>query len=87
MPKREKAKILAAMQKVNQSSQEKQLHEQLLDESRMVNTIFEAHADTCEFTHSKMASVFQRAELNPIYADCSSQMVRRLKFIFLNLYF
>jgi hypothetical protein len=80
VPKREKAKILAAMQKVNQSSQEKQLQEQLVDDSRMLSNIFEAHADTCEFTHSKMAAIFQRAELNPIYADCPSQMVSFFRF-------
>ena len=75
MPKREKAKILAAMQKNNQSSQEKMLTEQLMDEQAMLKAIFDAHNETCDFTHSKMAPVFLKAEQNPTFADYPSQMV------------
>lgn len=63
------------MQKNNQSSQEKVLTEQLMDEQAMLNAIFDAHNETCDFTHAKMAPVFLKAEQNPIYADYPSQMV------------
>lgn len=75
MPKREKAKILAAMHNKNQLNQENKLSEQLMDEQGMLSTIFAAHNETCDFTHAKMAPVFLKAEQNPIFADYPSQMV------------
>ena len=75
VPKREKAKILAAMQSKNQSNQDKLLTEQLMDEQAMLNAIFKAHNETCDFTHVKMAPIFLKAEQNPIFADYPSQMV------------
>lgn len=74
VPKREKAKILAAMQKVNQNSQEKLLNEQLEDESRLLATIVQAHDDTCDYTHEKVASLIDRARTNPVYAQCPPSM-------------
>ena len=75
VPKREKAKILAAMQNKNQLNQENKLTEQLMDEQAMLSTIFAAHSETCDFTHAKMAPVFLKAEQNPTFADYPSQMV------------
>ncbi|KAI1291888.1 Ecdysone-inducible protein E75 [Halotydeus destructor] len=74
VPKREKAKILAAMQKVNQSSQEKQLNEQLEDENRLLETILQAHEETCDYTKDKVAPLVERARNQPVYAHCPPQM-------------
>lgn len=76
VPKREKAKILAAMQKVNQNSQEKQLTEQLEDEGRLLINIVQAHEETCDYTKEKVASFIEKARRQPVYARCPMQMVR-----------
>lgn len=75
VPKREKAKILAAMQKVNQNSQEKQLSEQLEDENRLLATILQAHEETCDYTKEKVAPLVARARTQPVFANCPPQMV------------
>ncbi|RWS12475.1 Nuclear hormone receptor E75-like protein [Dinothrombium tinctorium] len=74
VPKREKAKILAAMQKVNQNSQEKQLNEQLEDENRLLASIIEAHEETCDYTREKVAPLIEMARTQPVYAHCPPQM-------------
>ena len=75
VPKREKAKILAAMQKVNASSQEKQLSAELEDEMRLFQSVVQAHEETCEFTSDKIAPMIERARVDPVYARCPSGLV------------
>ncbi|XP_015789751.1 nuclear hormone receptor E75 [Tetranychus urticae] len=74
VPKREKAKILAAMQKVNANCQEKQLTEQLEDENRLLVNILQAHEETCDYTKEKVAPLIEKARANPVYARCPSTM-------------
>ncbi|XP_053213223.1 nuclear hormone receptor E75-like [Panonychus citri] len=74
VPKREKAKILAAMQKVNANCQEKQLTEQLEDESRLLLNILQAHEETCDYTKEKVIPLIEKARANPVYARCPSTM-------------
>lgn len=75
VPKREKAKILAAMQKVNQNSQEKLLNESLEDENKLLSTILQAHEETCDYTREKVAPLIERARTQPVYAQCPPSMV------------
>lgn len=75
VPKREKAKILAAMQSVNAKSQEKALTLELEDEAKLVANIVKAYLDTCDYTKDKIYSVLQTARANPIYTQCSSAMM------------
>lgn len=77
MPKREKAKILAAMQKVNASSQEKALAVELEDEMRLFDTVVRAHEETCDFTSDKVSPLLERARAHPIYTQCPPQLVSR----------
>lgn len=74
VPKREKAKILAAMQKVNASSQEKALSVELEDEMRLFDTVVRAHEETCDFTSDKVASLLERARAHPVYTHCPPQL-------------
>lgn len=74
VPKREKAKILAAMQKVNASSQEKALAVELEDEMRLFDTVVRAHEETCDFTSDKVAPLLERARAHPIYTQCPPQL-------------
>ncbi|KAL3220910.1 hypothetical protein MRX96_005344 [Rhipicephalus microplus] len=74
VPKREKAKILAAMQKVNASSQEKALAVELEDEMRLFDTVVRAHEETCDFTSDKVAPLLERARAHPVYTLCPPQL-------------
>lgn len=74
VPKREKAKILAAMQKVNASSQEKALAVELEDEMRLFDTVVRAHEETCDFTSDKVAPLLERAHAQPVYTQCPPQL-------------
>lgn len=70
VPKREKAKILAAMQSVNARSQEKAVLAELEDDQRVTGAIIRAHIDTCDFTRDKVQSMLQQARHNPSYTQC-----------------
>ncbi|KFM60432.1 Nuclear hormone receptor E75, partial [Stegodyphus mimosarum] len=74
VPKREKAKILAAMQKVNASSQEKALGAELEDEMRLLATIVQAHEETCDYTKDKVAGLVEKARSQPVYTQCPPQL-------------
>lgn len=74
VPKREKAKILAAMQSVNARSQEKALAVELEDENKLVSTIVTAHEETCDYTRDKIAPLIQRAREDPVYTQCTPQL-------------
>ncbi|XP_063974731.1 nuclear hormone receptor E75 isoform X3 [Diachasmimorpha longicaudata] len=71
VPKREKARILAAMQQSSHSrSQEKAVAAELEDEQRLLQTVVRAHLDTCDFTRDKVAPVLARARETPNYTAC-----------------
>ncbi|UYV73749.1 E75 [Cordylochernes scorpioides] len=74
VPKREKAKILAAMQKVNASSQEKALSLELEDEYRVMSIVVEAHEETCAYTKEKVAPLLDQARSCPVFAQGSAHM-------------
>lgn len=76
VPKREKARILAAMQQSSHSrSQEKALAAELEDEQRLLATVVRAHLDTCDFTRDKIAPVLARARETPSYTSCPPTLV------------
>ncbi|XP_075221107.1 ecdysone-induced protein 75B isoform X1 [Lycorma delicatula] len=71
VPKREKARILAAMQQsTNSRSQEKALAAELEDEQRLLATVVRAHLDTCDFTREKVEPMLARARDQPSYTAC-----------------
>ncbi|XP_044734452.1 ecdysone-inducible protein E75 isoform X2 [Chrysoperla carnea] len=71
VPKREKARILAAMQQSSNSrSQEKAVAAELEDEQRLLTTVIRAHIDTCDFTRDKVEPMLNRARDQPSYTAC-----------------
>ena len=79
VPKREKARIMAAMQSVSARTQEKAVLMDLEDENRVTSAIIRAHMDTCEFTIDKVASMMQHARSQPYYNHCPQQTLVSLK--------
>lgn len=69
VPKREKARILAAMQQSSSSrSQERAATQELDDEPRLLARVVRAHMDTCEFTRDRVATMRARARECPSYS-------------------
>lgn len=69
MPKREKARILAAMQQSTQNrGNQRALATELDDQPRLLAAVLRAHMDTCEFTREKVTSMRQRARECPTYS-------------------
>lgn len=71
VPKREKAKILAAMQSSRMKTQESKVMGELNDDAKIIDCIVRAHYDTCDYTKKKMEPFLQRAKANPKYISCS----------------
>jgi len=71
VPKREKAKILAAMQSSRQKTQESKILTEMNDDSKIIETIVRAHYDTCDYTRNKIEPFIQKAKSNPSYISCS----------------
>ncbi|XP_054736183.1 ecdysone-induced protein 75B isoform X1 [Anastrepha obliqua] len=69
VPKREKARILAAMQQSTQNrGQQRALAGELDDQPRLIAAVLRAHLETCEFTKEKVAAMRQRARECPSYS-------------------
>ena len=71
VPKREKAKILAAMQSSRMKTQESKVMGELNDDAKIIDCIVRAHYDTCDYTRKKMEPFLQAAKANPKYISCS----------------
>ena len=71
VPKREKAKILAAMQSSRMKTQESKVMGELNDDAKIIDCIVRAHYDTCDYTRKKMEPFLQSAKANPKYISCS----------------
>lgn len=70
MPKREKARILAAMQQSSSSRAHEQAAAAELDDApRLLARVVRAHLDTCEFTRDRVAAMRTRARDCPTYSQ------------------
>lgn len=84
VPKREKAKILAAMQSSKAKIMESRVLNELLDERKIIDTIVRAHYDTCDYTSEKMKPFILKAQTRPNLTQCTGQ-VGTLFIYFFNL--
>lgn len=86
VPKREKARILAAMQQsTNSRSQEKALTAELEDDQRLLATVVRAHLETCDFTRDKVEPMLARARTQPSFTACPPTLVSDLLFWLLTI--
>lgn len=70
VPKREKARILAAMQQSSTSRANEQAAAAELDDApRLLARVVRAHLDTCEFTRERVAAMRARARDCPTYSQ------------------
>lgn len=82
VPKREKAKILAAMQSVNARLAERSLPSEFADEVQLMQAVVRAHMETCDFTRDKVQVLMADAHRQPNYTACPPTLVRA-SFIFI----
>ena len=71
MPKREKARILAAMQSSRLKTQESKVLAEMTDDGKIIETVVRAHYDTCDYTRNKMEPFLAKARASPSYAVCT----------------
>ena len=67
VPKREKAKILAAMQSSRMKTQESKTMSEMCDDGKIIETIVRAHYDTCDYTRNKIEPFIQEARAKASY--------------------
>jgi hypothetical protein len=75
VPKREKAKILAAMQSVNARLAERSLPAEFADEVQLMQSVVRAHMETCDFTREKVQILMADAHRQPNYTACPPTLV------------
>ena len=71
VPKREKARILAAMQSSRLKTQESKVMAEMTDDGKIIETVVRAHYDTCDYTRNKMEPFLAKARASPSYAVCT----------------
>jgi len=71
VPKREKAKIYAAMQSSRMKTLESNVMKEMEDDRVIIDTIVSAHFDTCEYTADKIRPFIARAQAEESVATCT----------------
>ena len=67
VPKREKARILAAMQSSRLKTQESKVLAEMTDDGKIIETVVRAHYDTCDYTRNKIEPFIQEARAKASY--------------------
>ena len=76
VPKREKAKILAAMQSVNaRLAEQRTLPAEFADDVQLMQAVIRAHMETCDFTRDKVQLLMADAHRQPNYTACPPTLV------------
>jgi hypothetical protein len=75
VPKKEKAKIMEQMQKVNLNSQFNYLNAILQNETNIIQQTIKAHVQTCEYTREKFERFQKKAWQKPVFVDCPAHRV------------
>ena len=74
VPKREKAKILAAMQSSKAKVMESRVLSEMSDDRKIIDTIVRAHYDTCDYTTEKMKPFKLKAQTQNKLTQCTGQV-------------
>jgi len=80
VPKREKAKILAAMQSSKAKIMESRVLFEMSDERKIIDTIVRAHYDTCDYTVEKIKPFISGAQNQLKLATCTGQVRQKTSF-------
>lgn len=92
VPKKEKARIIEQMQKVNSQSQSTALSTILQNEQDVVHAVINAHHMTCDLSLSRVSQMRDHALQLSNYINCPANMVSVFKvpclhYCFLSVFF
>ena len=79
VPKKEKAKILEQMQKVNSTAKSAVLGAILDNPGQVIRQVIEAHMSISLFTHAKVKVMMERLWQHPEFVNCPAHMVSKQK--------
>jgi len=71
VPKREKAKITAAMESSRLKNMENRVMAEMMDDAKIIETIVRAHFDTCDYTADKIKPFIAKAHQDKQYTQCT----------------
>lgn len=71
VPKREKAKINAAMHSSRMKNMETRVMAEMADDAKIIETVVRAHFDTCDYTAEKIKPFIAKAQAEQNYTQCS----------------
>ena len=77
VPKKEKAKIIEQMRRVNAQSQLNALESVLESDPDFLSKIVTSHFKNCDFTRDKLRALCEKAWKDPQYINCPAHMVSR----------
>ena len=74
VPKREKAKINAAMHSSRMKNMETRVMAEMADDAKIIETVVRAHFDTCDYTAEKIKPFIAKAQAEQSYTQCSGMV-------------
>ena len=74
VPKREKAKINAAMESSRLKNMENRVMAELADDAKIIETVVRAHFDTCDYTEEKIKPFIAKAKADKQFTQCSGMV-------------
>ena len=74
VPKREKAKINAAMHSSRMKNMETRVMAEMADDAKIIETVVRAHFDTCDYTAEKIKPFIAKAQAEQNYTLCSGMV-------------
>ena len=74
VPKREKAKINAAMESSRLKNMENRVMAELADDAKIIETVVRAHFDTCDYTEEKIKPFIAKAKEEKQFTQCTGMV-------------
>ena len=74
VPKREKAKINAAMHSSRMKNMETRVMAEMADDAKIIETVVRAHFDTCDYTAEKIKPFIAKAQAEQNFTQCSGMV-------------
>jgi len=71
VPKREKAKITAAMESSRLKNMENRVMAEMVDDAKIIETVVRAHFDTCDYTADKIKPFIAKAHQEKQFTQCT----------------
>ena len=85
VPKREKAKINAAMESSRLKNMENRVMAELADDAKIIETVVRAHFDTCDYTEEKIKPFIAKAKEEKQFTQCTGMVSTAVFFFHQNI--